>query len=277
MADVQLENGYTRIANELLEAVLKTPFIATHLKIILACWRYTYGFGRKEAELSLSFLANATGMSKRYVSDALSELISSNVLKVIKESTYSSSRIIAFNKNYEEWRYRACRTPLQQVNPTSTVEAEQDTTVEPQFNTTVELQFHQERKHKENINKGDYEKLFEDLWQIYPKKKGKGAVSKTQKQKLFRIGYDRLAKAINKYKKEREGQDSQFTMYGSTFFNSGYLDYLEDEDADKPKPEPKPMKFISYDERIAELQEAEKIKAEAHTEKMKLMYKEFTL
>ncbi|HCS73018.1 MAG TPA: hypothetical protein DIW17_03995 [Clostridiales bacterium] len=272
MADVQLENGYTRIANELLEAVLKTPFIAAHLKIILTCWRYTYGFGRKEAELSLNFISKATGISKRYISDGLTELINSNVLIVVKESTYSSSRIIAFNKNYSEWEYR---TTIQQVNPTSTVEAEQDTTVEPQFNTTVELQFHQERKHKENINKGDYEKLFEEVWLLYPKKKGKGAVSKTQKQKLFKIGYDRLAKAISKYKKEREGQDPQYTMYGSTFFNTGYVDYLDDEE--KPKAEPKPLKFISYDERIAELQDAEMIKAEEHAEKMKPLRKEFTL
>lgn len=278
MADVQLENGYTRIANELLEAVLKTPFIATHLKIILACWRYTYGFGRKEAELSLSFLANATGMSKRYISEGLNELISSNVLKVVKESTFNSSRVIAFNKNYEEWRYRDSRTVLQQVNNTSTVEAEQDTTVEPQFNTTVELQFHQERKHKENINIGDYEKMFEELWKLYPKKKGKGAVSKTQKTKLFKIGYDKLAKAIEKYKKEREGQDPQFTMYGSTFFNTGYIDYVSDDnDEEKPMPGHAALKFLSYDERMAELQAAEKIKATEHAEKMKSMYKEFSL
>lgn len=274
MADVQLENGYTRIANELLEAVLKTPFIATHLKIILTCWRYTYGFGRKETELSLNFLSKATGISKRYISDGLTELINSNVLIVIKESTYNSSRIIAFNKNYSEWEYRST---VQQVKYSSTGEAEVDTTVEPQFNTTVEPQFHQERKHKENLNKGDYEKSFEELWKQYPKKKGKGAVSKTQKQKLFKIGYDRLTKAITKYKKEREGQDPQYTMYGSTFFNSGYIDYLDDEDVDKPKTEPKPLKFISYDERMAELQEAERIEAEAHEEKMKPMYKEFTL
>lgn len=274
MADVQLENGYTRIANELLEAVLKTSFIATHLKIILACWRYTYGFGRKEAELSLSFLSNATGMSKRYISEGLNELISSNVLKVVKESTFNSSRIIAFNKNYEEWRYRDSRTVLQQVSPTSTVEVEQDTTVEPQFNTTVEPQFHQQIKHKENIKIGDCEKFFEEIWQLYPKKKGKGAVSKNQKQKLFKIGYDKLAKAISKYKKEREGQDPQYTMYGSTFFNTGYIDYLDDEDTDKSKAEPKQLKFKSYDERIAELQEAERLKVEEDAKRMKTMYKE---
>ena len=67
VADVQLENGYTRIANELLDAVIKTPFISTHLKIVLVCWRYLYGFNRKQAELSESFISKATGISKRYI------------------------------------------------------------------------------------------------------------------------------------------------------------------------------------------------------------------
>lgn len=87
-----------------------------------------------------------------------------------------------------------------------------------------------------NIN-SDSEKLFEHLWKLYPKKKGKGQISKTQKQKLAKIGYDKLAKAIKEYSAEVEGKDQQYTMYGSTFFNSGYVDYLEEE---KPAPAPQP-------------------------------------
>ncbi|MDD5014654.1 MAG: replication protein, partial [Atribacterota bacterium] len=162
---VQLENGYTRIANELLDVVIKTPFIATHLKIVLVCWRYLYGFGRKEAEISESFIAGATGISKRYVSKELKALIESNIIIVVKESTFTSSRIIAFNKNYDQWRYR---TTVPQVNDDSTGEPEVHTTVEPQFNTTVEPQFHQERKNKERIKKDKYEQFFDTVWKLYP-------------------------------------------------------------------------------------------------------------
>lgn len=224
MADVQLENGYTRIANELLEAVLKTPFVATHLKIILTCWRYTYGFGRKETELSLNFISKATSISKRYISDGLTELINSNVLIVVKDSTYSSSRIIAFNKNYTEWMYR---TTVPQVNRSSTGDVEVDTTVEPQFNTTVEPQFHQERKNKKNLNLGDYEKFFEEVWRLYPKKEGKGAVRKTQKKKLYSIGFEQMKRCIDRYKAAKVGTDRKYLQMGSTFFNSGYVDYLD--------------------------------------------------
>jgi phage replication O-like protein O len=157
LANVQLENGYTRIANELLDVVIKTPFIATHLKIVLVCWRYMYGFNRKEAELSETFISKATGISKRYISKEMKALIDAKIVKVVTESTYTAARIISFNKNYEQWEYR---TTVPQVNHSSTVESQYSTTVEPQFNTTVEPQFHQETKTiKKTIKKDIYIKV----------------------------------------------------------------------------------------------------------------------
>ncbi len=143
MADVQLKNGYTRVANELLDVVIKTLSNATHLKIVLVCWRYLYGFQRKQAELSESFIARVTGISKRYISQELKVLINAKIIIVIKESTYTSPRILSFNKNYDEWEYR---TIVPQVNQNSTVEPEQGTTVEQLLNTTGEQLFYQEKK-----------------------------------------------------------------------------------------------------------------------------------
>ena len=72
------------------------------------------------------------------------------------------------------------------------------------------------------------EDLFEMLWSIYPKKRGKGQVSKRAKHQIAKIGYDHMARAIERYSNEVAGKDPQYTMYGSTFFNSGYVDYLDD-------------------------------------------------
>jgi phage replication O-like protein O len=225
MADIQLEHGFTKIANELLDVVIKTPFIATHLKIVLVCWRYMYGFNRQSAELSESFISKATGISKRYISRELRVLIDSKVIKVVKESTYSSPRVLSFNKDYDTWEYR---TRVPQVNQSSTGEPEYSTTVEPQFNTTVEPQFHQETKTlNKTLNKCSVDVFFEKIWALYPKRRGKGKVSKAQKEKLFKIGYDEISRAIERYKKETAGKDPQYIMYGSTFFNSGYVDYLD--------------------------------------------------
>jgi hypothetical protein len=68
---------------------------------------------------------------------------------------------------------------------------------------------------------------FETLWQLYPKKEGKGRVSKTQKEKLAKIGLEEMTRAIERYKQAKAGKDKQYLQNGSTFFNSGYVDYLD--------------------------------------------------
>ena len=71
--------------------------------------------------------------------------------------------------------------------------------------------------------------MFEDAWKHYPKKRGKGQVSKSKKLSLFKdVGLEQLLRCIERYKEYTKGWDMQFIMNGSTFFNSGYVDYLDD-------------------------------------------------
>ncbi|WP_158309002.1 hypothetical protein [Desulfosporosinus orientis] len=105
--------------------------------------------------------------------------------------------------------------------------------------------------------------LFESLWKLYPKKEGKGSVSKTQKEKLARIGLDEMTRAIERYKLAKEGTDKKYIQNGSTFFNSGFVDYLdanyqEKEDHDNGEPNSnganshskrKPWELISEDDK----------------------------
>ncbi len=44
----QLEDGYTRIANELLEAIASAPMTLGQIRICLFLVRNTYGFGGKK-------------------------------------------------------------------------------------------------------------------------------------------------------------------------------------------------------------------------------------
>ena len=67
MADVQLENGYTRIANELLEAIYSAGFTATQLNIIFVIIRNTYGFSRNDHTLSLNYINKAINGCRRHV------------------------------------------------------------------------------------------------------------------------------------------------------------------------------------------------------------------
>jgi len=101
MADVQIEKGYTRIAHEILENLALIKLSPTQFRIILVVWRYTYGFNRKEHKLSLVFLSEATGCERRNIQRELKSLADKKIIfQSIKNGT---SRVIKFNKNYEEW------------------------------------------------------------------------------------------------------------------------------------------------------------------------------
>jgi len=210
MASPQKENGYTPIANELLEKIYSLKTNATGLKILLVICRYTYGFSRKSHSLSVSFITKATGISSRQIKKELSNLIESKIVNVVTDSTYSQSRILALNKDYDVWGNKAT---VPQVNDNSTGEQ--------QFPTTEEQQLPQD---KQNI-KQDVQMCFEKLWGLYPNKRGRAKVSAKCKSEIAKLGYDVMAECIRRYIADKP--DWQQYQNGSTFFNSGYLDYLD--------------------------------------------------
>lgn len=84
----------------------------------------------------------------------------------------------------------------------------------------------------QNPNKEQIDQLFDELWKSYPKKRGKGQVSDVKKRKLYKIGYEEMKRALDRYKEEHKEEikngNLQYVKDGSTFFNSGYVDYLDE-------------------------------------------------
>ena len=76
-------------------------------------------------------------------------------------------------------------------------------------------------------SKKDISEFFESIWKLYPNKKGKGQVSDSKKKTLYEIGYDELARAIERYNSDLKKEEWRKPQNGSTFFNSGYVDYLD--------------------------------------------------
>jgi len=74
---------------------------------------------------------------------------------------------------------------------------------------------------------------FEKLWNLYPLKRGKGSISETTKDNILKIGFEKMEQAISRYIKDTELRRKDFPELnyknGSTFFNSGYKDYIEDD------------------------------------------------
>lgn len=102
MANPQKENGYTAIANEILEQIVRVNLNGTQFRIVMTIWRYTYGFRRKQHDMSISHLASLIGAARSQVDRELDSLIDMKIIN-INGTGKRGARILAFNKNYSEW------------------------------------------------------------------------------------------------------------------------------------------------------------------------------
>lgn len=82
--------------------------------------------------------------------------------------------------------------------------------------------------------------FFSKVWAAYPKKRGKASMTKTNVAKLMKsVGVDQLLRCIDRYLAGRhwhQGDDMTYLKDGSTFFNSGYVDYLDENQTTTPTP-----------------------------------------
>ena len=114
-------------------------------------------------------------------------------------------------------------------NPETTPNVNVNDNVNVNVNDNVNVNENVNKNNKNTMCKAEALALFERVWKLYPNKKGKAQVSETQKKRLLTIGESALVKAIERYKTALL-QDGGWRkpQNGSTFFNSGYVDYLDE-------------------------------------------------
>ena len=103
MANPRVSEGYTRIANELLEAMCKYISNPSFLRVSLIIIRLTYGWGRKEALINLKSLATKLTLTVEYVRAIIVEMELAEMIKADFKKPYQA--VITFNKDYEEWTF----------------------------------------------------------------------------------------------------------------------------------------------------------------------------
>jgi len=99
-ASPQLEDGHTRIANELLEALLLARLTSRQWAIVIALVRKTYGFNKKKDDIGLGQLSDLTGLAKPHVSVAVREL---EERKIISREKGIFGHVMGINKNHDQW------------------------------------------------------------------------------------------------------------------------------------------------------------------------------
>ena len=149
MSNPQLENGYTRIANEILDALAITDLNGSQRRIIDVLIRQTYGYQRKSHKLSISFISKATRLNNRQIQRELTKLIERKIISIISKATFNESRELQLNKDYKSWLNS---TEVAKKTPVDGLDKHTGSGLDVGTGSGLDTQRKKERKYKETTN-----------------------------------------------------------------------------------------------------------------------------
>jgi len=101
----QINGGYTKIPNNILRAIYRSPFNGTEIRVIFFVIRMTNGWHKENKLLSYGYIAKEANLNKRNVRRAVNLLIQSNVIIKSKDGRKNK---LALNQNHTTWQL--CKT-----------------------------------------------------------------------------------------------------------------------------------------------------------------------
>jgi len=225
----QLEDGYTRVANELLEAVFHADFNGAQIRVLLCLIRNTYGYGRKECEFSNGFVAKGTGLNKKSVALVVNSLQEGKVITVTQQPTYTSPKKVKLNKRVKEW---SCLPPQWKTSPTD-VDVTSGTGEDVTSGTGEDVTPQKRKILKKDIKEIVEKPPFEEIIDYLNGKTGKayrwqGKATQSHINARFAEGYtlDNFKKVIDRKAAEWKGGKMEQYLRPETLFGSKFEGYL---------------------------------------------------
>jgi len=203
----QAENGHRRIANEVLQQLIKQGLTGSEWDVIMAVIDKTYGFGKLSDRISYGQIVNATSLSRRTAIRAVNSLEARRILVVSRMSPVNQ---ILFNKHHDTWQLVTQMAPA----ASDTDDTRLVTRMSPELVTRMSPT--KERKKTLNICS------FDRFWEIWPKKVAKQAALKAwEKLKPDEDLFQTIAIAIEGQTKTKQWQkgNGQFIPYPTTWLN----------------------------------------------------------
>ena len=207
-------------------------WMRTELKLSgneLIVYAIIYGFSQnKQGEFtgSAQYLADWVGCTRRTVMTILNKLVEAKLISKTEISLNNNEKRVSYQaergcektshgvKNF----HRGCeKISHNNINNNTTNNNNRD------INNVHSCSESPEETHEETA-----EEFFERAWQYYPNKRGKGQVSEKSKERLMSHGWDNVKRAIDRYLEDLKKDEWRQAQNGSTFFNSGYIDYLDE-------------------------------------------------
>ncbi|MEA5001327.1 MAG: replication protein [Endomicrobiaceae bacterium] len=102
----QLENGYTKIANEILVNLANTNLSGQSFQMLMLIFRMTYGYGRRQTIISLDYFVEETGIAKTNALRCLKGLADQKI--ILREKTRFGT-VYSFNKDPKKWQLKSVK------------------------------------------------------------------------------------------------------------------------------------------------------------------------
>jgi len=100
----QLADGYTPVANPIMEALARTQLSGYEWRALLFLLRKTYGWNKKSDIISLSQFEDGTGLDRRHVARTIKRLLEKKIITTDSASLGTSKMsTYTFNKHFGEW------------------------------------------------------------------------------------------------------------------------------------------------------------------------------
>lgn len=107
MANPQKENGFTPIAHEVLEELVKARLLGAELSMAIFIIRKTWGYQKKDDIISFSQFQKGLSLSRMTISKTIKNLVSRKI--IVKTPILGDKTSFRFNKDYEKW---VVKTPI---------------------------------------------------------------------------------------------------------------------------------------------------------------------
>lgn len=242
MSNPQLEDGYTRIANELLEAVFHADFNGAQIRVLLCLIRNTYGYGRKECEFSNSFVAKGTGLNKKSVAAVVNSLQEGKVITVTQQSTYTTPKKVKLNKCIREW---SSLPPQWKTSPTGadiTTGTVEDVPTGTGEDVPTQKRKNLKKEYKDIVEKDLDKPPYRDIIDYLNAKTGKGyrwqgKATQGHINARFAEGYtlEDFKKVIENKAAEWKGGKMEQYLRPETLFGTKFEGYLNQQQGEEEK------------------------------------------
>lgn len=99
MANPQKENGHVDIAHDVLERLCSISLSGSEFRVILFILRKTWGWHKKEDNISITQITKITQLNRKTVCDCINRLVTKRLLV----KTKGAVNTYQFNKDFDQW------------------------------------------------------------------------------------------------------------------------------------------------------------------------------